>query len=127
VAEATIRTVESQMLLWEIDADGRRFSEVQIRKTARRAISSGPALHRGPCRSCSPSDTHPEGQEAISCTLLNSRKRNFPGAQTSAVSWILKDSEAHRGPRILCLHRQRLGFFVTGGFFSPPLGLISAR
>jgi hypothetical protein len=38
-----------------------------------------------------------------------------------------KDSGAHRLPRVPALHRHLLGFFVTGGFFSPPLVLIRAK
>jgi hypothetical protein len=35
--------------------DGFPFSRVQMRRTARGVIPSGPALHRGQCRSISPS------------------------------------------------------------------------
>ena len=35
--------------------DGIPFSRVQMRRTARGVIPSGPALHRGQCRSISPS------------------------------------------------------------------------
>jgi hypothetical protein len=46
-------------------------------RTARKAISSGPALHRGSCRSCSPPDTHPKGQEGNLMFTIEQSKEEF--------------------------------------------------